>query len=138
MNTDGSREQPRRHWSRERLGLRQAPPTFTRVGEEVYGKQIQAPRSKRQRTAAVQNLAEWPWPHSPIPVHPWFKILHEELETSALIAEIKLEGEKSNKMKCRVLVIDVGGTHVKVLATGALTERKLVSGPTLTPKQMVD
>ncbi len=36
-----------------------------------------------------------------------------------------------------VLVIDVGGTHVKVLATGQNTERKSVSGPTLTPKRMV-
>jgi polyphosphate glucokinase len=36
-----------------------------------------------------------------------------------------------------VLVIDVGGTHVKVLATGQDTKREFVSGPTLTPKQMV-
>ncbi len=36
-----------------------------------------------------------------------------------------------------VLVIDVGGTHVKVLATGQDTKREFVSGPTLTPKRMV-
>jgi len=36
-----------------------------------------------------------------------------------------------------VLVIDVGGTHVKVLATGHGQERKFVSGPTLTPGRMV-
>ena len=36
-----------------------------------------------------------------------------------------------------VLVIDVGGTHVKVLATGQDTKREFVSGPTLTPKAMV-
>jgi polyphosphate glucokinase len=36
-----------------------------------------------------------------------------------------------------VLVVDIGGTHVKVLATGQDTERKFVSGPTLTPKRMV-
>ena len=36
-----------------------------------------------------------------------------------------------------VLAIDVGGTHVKVLATGQLEPRKLVSGPKLTPGQMV-
>ena len=36
-----------------------------------------------------------------------------------------------------VLVIDIGGTHVKVLATGQDAERKFVSGPTLTPKRMV-
>jgi polyphosphate glucokinase len=37
----------------------------------------------------------------------------------------------------RVLVIDVGGTHVKVLATGQDAKREFVSGPTLTPKRMV-
>jgi len=36
-----------------------------------------------------------------------------------------------------VLVIDIGGTHVKVLATGHKTDREFESGPTLTPKQMV-
>lgn len=37
----------------------------------------------------------------------------------------------------KVLVIDVGGTHVKLLATGQEAPRKLVSGPTLTPRRMV-
>lgn len=37
----------------------------------------------------------------------------------------------------RILVIDVGGTHVKVLATGQRTARKTVSGPTTTPTKMV-
>ena len=37
----------------------------------------------------------------------------------------------------RVLVIDVGGTHVKVLATGKRKRRKLESGPTMTAQQMV-
>jgi predicted NBD/HSP70 family sugar kinase len=36
-----------------------------------------------------------------------------------------------------VLVIDVGGTNVKVLATGQKEPRKFPSGPKLTPKQMV-
>ena len=36
-----------------------------------------------------------------------------------------------------VLVIDVGGTHVKVLASGQDQAREFVSGPTLTPKRMV-
>ena len=40
-------------------------------------------------------------------------------------------------VKMKVLVIDVGGTHVKVLATGQDRERGFVSGPTLTPKSMV-
>jgi len=37
----------------------------------------------------------------------------------------------------KVLVIDVGGTNVKMLVTGADTPRKFPSGPTLTPAQMV-
>jgi polyphosphate glucokinase len=36
-----------------------------------------------------------------------------------------------------ILVIDVGGTHVKVLASGQGAEREFVSGATLTPKRMV-
>jgi len=36
-----------------------------------------------------------------------------------------------------VLVVDVGGTHVKVLATGQKESRELPSGPTLTAEQMV-
>jgi polyphosphate glucokinase len=37
----------------------------------------------------------------------------------------------------RVLVIDVGGTHVKVLATGQREPRKINSGPAMTASQMV-
>jgi polyphosphate glucokinase len=35
-----------------------------------------------------------------------------------------------------VLVVDVGGTHVKILATGQKESRKFDSGPTLTAQQM--
>jgi polyphosphate glucokinase len=37
----------------------------------------------------------------------------------------------------KVLVIDVGGTHVKILATGQREPRELASGPTMTPRKMV-
>jgi polyphosphate glucokinase len=37
----------------------------------------------------------------------------------------------------RVLVVDIGGTNVKILATGEQTPRKFPSGPTLTPDEMV-
>ena len=37
----------------------------------------------------------------------------------------------------KVLAIDVGGTHVKILATGQQMPLKFPSGPTLTAKQMV-
>ncbi|MBM4257077.1 MAG: ROK family protein [Deltaproteobacteria bacterium] len=37
----------------------------------------------------------------------------------------------------KVLVVDIGGTNVKILATGQKESRKFPSGPTLTPSQMV-
>ena len=36
-----------------------------------------------------------------------------------------------------ILVIDIGGTHVKVLATGQKLHREFVSGRRLTPKRMI-
>ena len=36
----------------------------------------------------------------------------------------------------KVLVVDVGGRHVKILATGQDAPRQFDSGPTLTPGQM--
>jgi polyphosphate glucokinase len=36
-----------------------------------------------------------------------------------------------------VLVVDVGGTHVKIFATGQKEKREFSSGPTLTARQMV-
>ena len=43
--------------------------------------------------------------------------------------------DPANPMK--VLVIDIGGTHVKILATGQAGHREFDSGPTLTPAHMV-
>ena len=37
----------------------------------------------------------------------------------------------------KILVVDVGGTHVKILASGQKEPRKFVSGPTLTAARMV-
>jgi polyphosphate glucokinase len=39
--------------------------------------------------------------------------------------------------RMRVLTIDVGGTNVKILSTGQTVPRKVPSGPTMTPKEMV-
>ena len=38
----------------------------------------------------------------------------------------------------KTLVIDIGGSHVKLLATGKRAPLKLPSGPALTPRTMVD
>lgn len=37
----------------------------------------------------------------------------------------------------KILVIDIGGTHVKILATGEKIRREFSSGPRLTPRRMV-
>lgn len=37
----------------------------------------------------------------------------------------------------KVLAVDVGGTHVKVLVTGQTEPRRFLSGPKMTPRQMV-
>src|SRR3954451_7855602 len=37
-----------------------------------------------------------------------------------------------------VLVIDIGGTWIKVLATGESDPRQIPSGPSLTPRRMVE
>ena len=37
----------------------------------------------------------------------------------------------------RILAVDVGGTHVKILATGQRQKREIVSGPRMTARQMV-
>src|SRR5438477_174270 len=36
----------------------------------------------------------------------------------------------------KILAIDIGGTHVKVLATGRRKHLQIDSGPTMTPKRM--
>ena len=41
------------------------------------------------------------------------------------------------KIKPTVLVVDVGGTNIKILAAGQKTARKIPSGPDLTPRRMV-
>ena len=38
----------------------------------------------------------------------------------------------------KVLAVDIGGTHVKILATGRRARRRVESGPTMTAQQMVD
>lgn len=39
--------------------------------------------------------------------------------------------------KSRILAVDIGGTHVKVLLHGESDERKFLSGPKMTPREMV-
>ncbi|MGH9354522.1 MAG: ROK family protein [Terriglobia bacterium] len=43
----------------------------------------------------------------------------------------------TKKNACKVLVIDVGGTHIKVLASGERIKREIVSGLSVTASRMV-
>jgi polyphosphate glucokinase len=63
---------------------------------------------------------------------------------SSLVAKCKRATRRNNRAvaaRCSavksVLVIDVGGTSVKILATGQTDRRSFRSGPALTPRQMV-
>ncbi len=44
---------------------------------------------------------------------------------------------KSSAKQQRVLVVDVGGTHIKTLVTGATEPRRFISGPKMTPLRMM-
>jgi polyphosphate glucokinase len=41
------------------------------------------------------------------------------------------------RAQMKILAVDVGGSHVKILATGEKQEREIVSGPKMTARQMV-
>jgi polyphosphate glucokinase len=49
----------------------------------------------------------------------------------------RIDRETNRHLIMNVLVIDIGGTHVKALATGQDAHRAFDSGPALTPKRMV-
>src|SRR5215472_7382689 len=49
----------------------------------------------------------------------------------------RLSGGILMKATARVLAVDIGGTNVKILATGEAEPRKFASGKNLTPRKMV-
>ena len=67
---------------------------------------------KRKRAAMRQDQPDAPW------------------------SSVKDVAGRRTRIK-RVLVIDVGGTSVKILATGQSESRSFRSGPKLTPRRMV-
>lgn len=65
------------------------------------------------------------------------KTNHQKGRGSRLTSpEVKDDGASHRRRN--VLVIDVGGTHVKILATGKRTPRKISSGPNMTAQDMVE
>ena len=43
----------------------------------------------------------------------------------------------AEKSPSQILVIDIGGSHIKMMCTGKDDRRRFSSGPKMTPKQMV-
>jgi polyphosphate glucokinase len=50
---------------------------------------------------------------------------------------MKKHKRKATRMSKNVLVVDVGGTHIKILATGQTEKREIPSGPDFTAAQLV-
>ena len=46
-------------------------------------------------------------------------------------------GSRGRQARVNILAIDVGGTHIKVLATGRRKPLEIRSGPKMTAKEMV-
>jgi hypothetical protein len=58
-------------------------------------------------------------------------------KTKVVTASVSQLAEIAQLSDVNVLVIDIGGNNVKILASRQSAPRKFPSGPTMTPKQMV-
>jgi polyphosphate glucokinase len=85
------------------------------------------PNDKRNKSKTRSNLV------SSIRILNLFRI--SAFEFRILGSGLDLKSGKGFEMN--VLVVDIGGTNVKILATGYTQSRKFPSGPTLTPERMV-
>src|SRR5262245_51060175 len=56
---------------------------------------------------------------------------------SDVLKEAAHSARREQAQVMNVLAIDVGGTHVKILATGQKEPRQFESGPAMTPQHMV-
>ncbi len=63
--------------------------------------------------------------------------MDEGTVASATLDSASLTDNPASAGDPHVLVLDIGGTNVKVLATGEENRRKFPSGPAMTPQQMV-
>ena len=79
-------------------------------------------------SATARNGCSWP---ARAPRIPKAFILYVKALAAPLTVDTMPEGT------LKVLTIDIGGTHVKILATGQREPRKFASGSKMTPRQMV-
>jgi len=59
------------------------------------------------------------------------------MKTSSVLSFTRSDQSGICAPLAKVLVVDVGGSHVKLLVSGESEPRKLASGPTLTPAKMI-
>src|SRR5262245_33062287 len=61
-----------------------------------------------------------------------------ESHSTAATSAIEVEPSSREKSRTRILTIDIGGSNIKILATGETEPRKRRSGKELTPVKMVE
>jgi len=70
-------------------------------------------------------------------VKSWNELMERDPGQDRGAEEGELTPNRDKGPPMNILVIDVGGTHVKILASGEDDRREIDSGPTLTARQMV-
>lgn len=65
----------------------------------------------------------------------WYRL--ERCNRPRVYDDVKAHGKERPARARRILAIDVGGTKLKILATGETRPRKSKSGPGMTPERMV-
>src|SRR5271168_4070013 len=94
-----------------------------------------APHNRRERLAPAGAKSCIEKPTAPRPER--LPRSNASKECPALRATKRRRGATTMGRSMDVLVIDVGGTHVKILATGQTEKREFDSGPKMTAQQMV-
>ena len=86
----------------------------------ALGRVLTSPRERAARTGELAGLGSAA------------RVDHDLVER-----ERPRRGDPVKAKRPRILVVDIGGTHVKLRATGQGAPRRFDSGPTLTPKAMI-
>src|SRR3954452_10473603 len=100
------------------------------VGSVIAAQTVEAP--------PPQPSAEPVTPPPPVPSTPADAAVKQEAEAEAEPAAAKDEGKPAQLAPASILVVDVGGTKVKILATGQTEPRKAPSGRECPPAKLVD
>jgi hypothetical protein len=124
---------------RERRTFRQRA-LFGTMGSEVRILSLR-PTTDSRSFRLRQSSQKIKWPHEPFNAAALCRaglaqrvdLRHVPLRTPCS----KRQAPRRRGIFMDVLVIDVGGTHVKILSTGQSDKREFASGPKMTAEQMV-